>query len=494
MSFGPPPSRFTQSVVAAAEGRKRRTSLVVGVLLALVAALCSGAWALWGSGGEASDAAPASARPSPDAIRETVERTPGTPEGGTVAEYTLKTLKEGEEAPAPGLWATDKIVAKGTANVIRGISVKDAEEEWKIKFRGPLCAVTRHVSVDGRTAVIYSGQGPAKADKKGGTGRDSAAAPCDRVAVFDVDTGRKLWDKKLPGESAAAMSVNITMTQGTVLTATGQVSVGYDMTTGKRLWSDTRPSDCVDVGFAGGRGLLALVQCGDSTDPEFRIQRIAPRSGKSLWTYKVAPGIQGVRIASSKPPVIAVAAGDIQVTTLIALTDRGKQRSTIRLEDDRYVHGCDGTFSSQVELCTGVVVGDRQLYMATKPRDFSPETSRGLPSNEVVAFDLSTGNGVRKFAAKPGRPMFPLRMSGDKVIAYREAANAPSAAVSLDPKSGKEALLLLFGNPEMSEMTALDPPDVVYERGRIFLAATRVERPKGDGPHQLVMRGFESSG
>lgn len=489
MSFGPPPSRFTQSAVAAAEGRKRRTSITVGVVLVLIAALCSGAWALWGTGGEASDSRPASADPPPDAIRETVERTPGTPDGGTVAEYTAKKLKEGEQASALGLWATDEIVAKGTGDVVRGIRAKDSEEAWQIKFRGPVCAVTRHVSVDGRTAVAYSGQRPAKGDK----GQDDATVACDRIAVFDVDTGRKLWDKKLPGESASAMDVNVTMTRGAVVAATGQASVAYDMTSGRRFWADTKPSNCVDVGFAGGRSLLALVRCGDSADPEYRVQKIAPRSGKSLWTYKVAPGIQGVRIASSKPAVIAVAAGDIQATTLIALTDRGRERSTIRLEGDRYVHGCDGTSVSEVELCTGVVVGDRQLYMATRPRDFSPETSWGLPSNEVVAFDLATGNGVRKFDAEPGRPMFPLRMSGDRVIAYREAASAPSAAVSLDPGSGKQTLLLLFGNPEMPEMTALDPPDVVYERGRIFLATTRVERVKGDGPHQLVMRGFESS-
>jgi hypothetical protein len=290
------------------------------------------------------------------------------------------------------------------------------------------------------------------------------------------------------------MSVNVTMTRGTVVAATGEASVAYDMTSGKRFWVDAKPSTCAELGFAGGRDLLALVRCGDSADPEFRIRRIAPRSGEPVWTYKVAPGIQGVKIASSKPPVIAVAAGDVRVTTLIALTEGGKQRSTIRLEGDRYVHDCDETFSSEVELCKGVVVGKRQLYMATKPRDFAPETSRGLPSNEVVAFDLNTGNGVRKFSAKPGRPLFPLRMSGDRVIAYREAGSAPSAAVSLDPDSGKETLLLLFGNPEMPEMAAPEPPDVVYERGRIFFGVIHVQRIKGDEPHQLMMRGFEASG
>ncbi|MFI7322927.1 hypothetical protein [Streptomyces venezuelae] len=43
-------------------------------------------------------------------------------------------------------------------------------------------------------------------------------------------------------------------------------------------------------------------------------------------------------------------------------------------------------------------------------------------------------------------------------------------------------------------MNGLEPPEVVYEHGRIFLAATSVMRSKGDGPQQWVMRGFESSG
>ncbi len=492
MSFGPPPSSFTQSRLTASEGRKKRTSLLVGVLLALVAALCSAGWLLWGPGtdGTASANRPKTAPRAPDAIRETVETPPKTPEGGTAAEHAVE-LKEGETVPAPGLWATDKIVAKGIADVVKGIRIKDSEEAWRIDFPGLICAVTRHVSVDGRTAVAFSGE---RLEKGGRTEEAALAAPCDRVAVFDIDTGRKLWDKKLPGPSGSAMSVNVTMTRGAVVAATGQASVAYDMTSGERLWADTATSDCTDTGFAGGRGLIALVECGDSADPVFRVEKIAPRTGKSLWTYEVARGIKGVHLASSSPPVIAVAAGDVRSTTLITLSDRGRQRGTIRLEGDRYEHGCDETFSGRVEMCTGVVVGRRQLFMATKPRDFSPEASRGQTPNEVVAFDLATGNTVRKFDARPGRPMFPLRMSGGKVIAYREAASSPSAAVSLDPESGKETILLLFGQADVPEMTALEPPDVVYERGRIFLSATGVARAEDDGPRLPLMRGFESSG
>ncbi|UFQ18415.1 hypothetical protein J2N69_27370 [Streptomyces huasconensis] len=102
--------------------------------------------------------------------------------------------------------------------------------------------------------------------------------------------------------------------------------------------------------------------------------------------------------------------------------------------------------------------------------------------------------GIADVVKGPGHPMFPLRMSGGKVIAYREAASSPSAAVSLDPESGEETILLLFGQASVPEVTALEPPDVVYERGRIFLSATGVARAEDDGPRLPLMRGFESSG
>ncbi|MGA4846370.1 PQQ-binding-like beta-propeller repeat protein [Streptomyces sp. G5(2025)] len=211
-------------------------------------------------------------------------------------------------------------MAKGIADVVKGIRLKDSEEGWQLRFPGPVCAVTRHVSVDGRTAIAFPGERP----EKGGKEEAALVAPCDRIAVFDIDTGRKLWDKKLLGPSGSAMSVNVTMTRGAVLATTGQASVAYDMTSGECLWADTASSNCTDMGFAGGRSLIALVQCGDSADPVFRVRKVAPRAGRPVWTYKVADGIKGVHLASSSPPVIAVAAGEVRSTTLITLSDRGK--------------------------------------------------------------------------------------------------------------------------------------------------------------------------
>jgi len=66
--------------------------------------------------------------------------------------------------------------------------------------------------------------------------------------------------------------------------------------------------------------------------------------------------------------------------------------------------------------------------------------------------------------------------------------------VSIDPTSGKEILLLLFGTDGMSPFDYLD---VRYEHGRIFFAATGIDGPvskDGEGESEWLADGFETSG
>ncbi|MFE5262665.1 hypothetical protein [Streptomyces coelicoflavus] len=209
---------------------------------------------------------------------------------------------------------------------------------------------------------------------------------------------------------------------------------------------DSDPSACADEGFAGGPDLLALLSRGDSADPTYSVQKIDPHTGDAEWTYRVARGVQGVYLVSSSPAVIAVAAGDVVVTDLISLDERGKRRATIRLNRDRQVLDCDRTFSAVVESCGAIVVGDERLYLSEE--------------DHIVAHDLAPG-----------------RTAGE---------------------SGDETLLLLFAGG--AEVGALDDPahnDIVYEHGRVFFAARTVVGPYNDGeaggPDQVAV-GIESAG
>lgn len=218
-------------------------------------------------------------------------------------------------------------------------------------------------SVEG-TATVSAAEGAPESGEGGdGSDADPLTRACDRLAVFDVGAGKKLWDTKLPG-AGSSLSVNVTMTDGTVVTAWGEGSAAYELTGGKRPWADTEPSACADEGFAGGEALLALLSCGDSAGPTYRVQKIDPRTGETEWTYRVARGVQGVYLVSSSPAVIAVAAGDVAVTDPISLDEQGKHRATVRLNPDHQVLGCDRTFSAVVESCDAIVVDGKRLYLS----------------------------------------------------------------------------------------------------------------------------------
>jgi hypothetical protein len=464
VNLGPPPSPYTASALNADRRKARRRRITLG---AAVAALVVVAAAVWGLvyGGVPADRRPAAARQEPDDVRRTVETVPKSPAGEKAFVYDEEIHQVGAVYDVPGAWATDRFFAKGLGTSIKGIPVGGTESRrgWKLTFPGPLCALTRHVSVAGWTAVAYSG-------KALGSNAPAVASmlPCDRVAVVDLNAGRKLWEVKLPGENPPS-DVNVTMTDGVVAVAWSGGSAAYDMTTGKRLWADTVPADCVDEGFAGGEALIALVGCGDSARPTFRVERIDPRTGRTGWTYRVPRGIKEVYLVSSSPAVIAVAAGDEVVTDLISLTGEGRYRATVRLNRGHQLIDCDETFSAVVESCPSIVVGERQVYIRT--------------DEDIVAFELATGRSTAKFDSPTGDDMYPLRMSGDQLIAYRAGDGfSPNAIVGLDPVTRREHPLLLFGTGE--EITELGDPahdDILYEHGRAFFAARSVAGPRTKG-------------
>lgn len=479
MNAGPSPSPYTASTLEAERRRRLRRLQVLGAAAGAIVVLAAGIWGL-SSGGEArSDEQPVAVRQAPDDIRETAEKKPESPEGGRSL-YLVEEMKTvGKDVSALGTWATDKAFAKGIGDYIQGFAPgDDSEDLYKLRFPAPLCAVTRHVSVAGWTAVVYPGQKP---DPDADATETAMTLPCDRLTVFDLDTGEKKWDVKLPG-AGTAMSVNVTMTDGTVLVSWGLGSAAYDMTTGKRLWADTTPSACEDTGFAGGKGLIVLQRCGDSGDTEYRVEKVDARTGEPQWTYKVAAGVNTVYLISSEPAVIAVQAGDYTVTDLISLDDRGKARASIQPNRDHQVIDCTETFSGVVESCDTVVVGGKQLYITT--------------DDDIVAYDLGTGKTVFKFDSLPGRPMYPLRMSGGKLIAYRESGDlAPAAVVSLDPATREETpLLLIGGDLDLVEVGDPKEDDIVYEDGRIYFAAQTLYGPnskKEAGEHATVAIGYE---
>ncbi|WP_330259835.1 PQQ-like beta-propeller repeat protein [Streptomyces murinus] len=475
MSFGPPPSAYTQSALAADRSRGRRRRRLLGAIAAAVAlALCVGGGLLWchsaGSGKGRTDAKPA--RQSPDDVRDNrlnTERAPVSPEGQTVVRHD-EDLAKGVTRYSPGVWATDKIVARAVANRITGYKIGTSLDPdntaWTLRLDGSVCAVSRDVTVDGRTAVVVQ----------------PAHGICDQVLMFDVRTGKQLWKQKIPAADFAYVTdTNIALTRGVVAIAWGDGSAAYDMDSGKRLWNTTlATSQCHDMGYAGGPALLALVVCKQSDEKTYRVEKLAPRSGKVLWRYPVSKGIQAVYLPSSDPPVIAVAAGDLTVTDLITLDpDKGELRATISLK--KYEPYCDPEilgYFGVVDKCTGIVVGRDRVFVMSKD-----STELFKPANHITAFDLGKGTAVATFQGREFQSVLPVRMNGDDLILYRGSLDdvQPAAMVDWNPRTGEETPYLLFHLPQGTEKyggKVQDNPEfsfILYRDGHAFFVPYQLE-------------------
>ncbi|MFD7182042.1 PQQ-binding-like beta-propeller repeat protein [Streptomyces sp. NPDC059904] len=494
MSFGPAPSPFTQSLRAAKDRKKQRVKRWLTICGVLIVVTGVGSWFMWGGSPAANDAtsgnASSAARQAPDEVSEADGKTPVTPEARMAVEYNDKKLKPGDSSYLPGSWATAKTFAMAQGSTLTGYRFRQWDPIWSTRLSGAICSTTRHVTVDGRTAVVaQSGRG----------GKANAKSACNLLVVFNVNTGKKMWEVTLPhSDNAYATNMNVTLTRGVAVTAWGSGSAAYDLRQGKKLWETPGREACNDSGFAGGRDLLALQTCGSpDDDTSYRVQKIDRHTGKPEWTYQVSRGVGATYLVSSNPPVIAVAAGADTVTDLIVLDAHGKHRSTMALGVDRYVTDCGGSLFGTVESCHSVIVGSRQVFVAGKASIDALFSDR--PANSITAFDLHSGKPLRKLKSKARRAMYPVQISGDRLLAFRASDDnrAPSAVVSIDPKTGTERPFLLFEMP--SDMAALGEPeslDMSVSNGRVFFAFKEIHAPDKADESGLIpgVVGYESAG
>ncbi|MER6025654.1 PQQ-binding-like beta-propeller repeat protein [Streptomyces sp. NPDC001851] len=478
MSFGPPPSMHTQptqSAPAVDPSRDRRRRRVLGAVAAVVAAVvCLGAGLIWyHSAGQTHGRTGAKAvQQAPDAVRETLEKAPVSPEGEVVVKHNEGGLTGKQQRFAPATWATGKIVARALADRIEAYKTEphpDSDAKaWTLRLGGHVCAVSRDVTADGRTAVVV---------EPGHTDSPQAGA-CDEVVMVDLDTGKKLWQRKTPaGEDASILGTNISLTRGVVAIAWDEGSVAYDMHSSRLLWKTSATSQCHDSAYAGGQALLALVKCGDPGDPTYRVEKLEPRTGRALWRYSVSNGLRSIYLPSADPPVIAVEAGDYRVTDLLTLDPKsGERLATISMNGYDPKCGSDvGAFFDAVDTCYGMVVGRDRVFVMSKDTD---DLTR-KPENQITAFDLRKGTAVGKFVGRLFQQVVPVRMNGDDLIVFRSTMDdvQPAAVVDWNPRTDKETPYLLFRLPEDEhELGDPEQSDILYEQGQVFFARRLLAR------------------
>ncbi|MFF0203582.1 PQQ-binding-like beta-propeller repeat protein [Streptomyces sp. NPDC005017] len=395
------------------------------------------------------------------------EKVPSDPASKVLFQVPMPKVGEDETTVVEGSWLTDTVYAKSGIAEVVGYDLDKGTKKWTVKLPGPVCHASRFVGEGDKVAVVFQPKMPAKNSSEG----------CSQIAAIDLAAGTRLWTKTAQlGDSDIGWD-NVTVSAGTVAVGSTVGGAAFDLASGDPLWSPKPTDTCFDAGYGGGPKLVALRKCGQYGNQTIHVQTLDQKSGKVVSEYKMAQGIEYASVVSTEPLVVAAEVGNssgdsARILDFFSIDNKtGELRNRIAAPDDQYEVDCDGI--SEVEDCSGVVVGNDRLYLPTKEHDGATEYS---DTNEIVAFDLATGKETGQRAdAGDDYALVPLRMDGGNLIAYKTPPyDKGGQIVSIDGGSFKQTKLM--ENPadeKVRDAEARFRPgtaEVLFAAGRLFMA------------------------
>lgn len=250
-------------------------------------------------------------------------------EAKTVLRVDAPELRVGFNARTPGSWATEQSYVLTEDAAISAYSFRPGGKRlWTIPLSGEVCVASPHVTTDGLTAVVFEESRPK---------RPGSRIACNQPAVFDIDSGKKLWQVTLPAVTRFDGTPGMAISGGVVAASWSRRNsrwetrtVAYPITGGKALWSEKRNSrkSSQDMDISGGAGLITGVRTYSTrTDHVGReVQKLDPRTGRPEWTYRIPKGYDSFLVASTQPVVLAVSENDYdqesEVTHLLSPAGR----------------------------------------------------------------------------------------------------------------------------------------------------------------------------
>ncbi|MEU9846131.1 PQQ-binding-like beta-propeller repeat protein [Streptomyces sp. NPDC047985] len=470
-------------------GKKFSTQMqiIVAASVAVVLIVVGGIW--YGSSGGDDDKKEEASRSSGgtggkgDGTGGTVggggkEKAPANPKAKIA--FQMPMPKVTDVTKLDGSWLTDKAYVKTGLNEIVGYDRVKGTKLWSIPLAGQLCAASRHMSADYRTAVVFEESRPTK-DKK--------YPPCNQIGGLDLKTGKLMWSKSVTAETSGDTPVRfaeVTVSGTTVAAGGTEGGAAFDLNTGAERWKPKASADgCLDRGYAGGEALAVVRSCGRYDDPQLVVQALNPTTGAPISSFKMPPGVDYASIVSTKPLVVAADVGDTAgdgsgISDFFSIdASTGKLLTRIAVDGDKYAARCTST---EVESCGKVAVGNNRIYVPTEDHEGTGEYG---DTNEIVSFDLTTGKPTGERADAGDRyTMFPLRMDGGNIIAYKlPPYDKGGQIVSIDGGTFKQTLLM--ENPSDKPIRDVegsftpDYSEMLYEDGRLYLSSTIVSKPHG---------------
>jgi hypothetical protein len=365
----------------------------------------------------------------------------------------------GSGASAPGLWVTDKVAVKPAYKQLFAYNVSDGNPAWDpIEFPGKICAVTPTATSGDRVVVAYQEN-------------TSKNAECDQLQQIDLNTGDKGWSTEVEeGELFdSTISVGLSVTGDTLMVGRSQSGTAYDVNTGKKLFDKkSYGQSCYPAGFAGGARLISVSSCAVTTDKEHdEVQELDPRTGKAKWTRKIPKGWKVEHAYSVDPVVLYLTNEEENTWNISTLKADGSTRSQVD-SDDSFAPDCDGgILTRDLAGCTGVAADANTLYLPTEEKD---------GTNEVVALNLATGKEKWRLKSPAAdAQIVPLKVEGAKLVAYVEPTRDAGGQVVSVPTtgSGPKATKLLQMPASAAEIEgSFYSKAVDYVGGRFYISTT----------------------
>ncbi|MDQ0795898.1 PQQ-binding-like beta-propeller repeat protein [Streptomyces sp. B1I3] len=392
--------------------------------------------------------------------------------------FQLPQPKVTDTTTVDGSWVTDKAYVKTGVYEITGYDLAKGTKLWSIPLKGELCAASRHLSKDFRTAIAFEDGKPSAQDKY---------PSCTQVGALDLATGKLMWSKSVTstaGGDAPVRFNEITLSGTTVAAGGTSGGAAFNLANGAELWkpkADT--NNCYDMGYGGGEALAVIRKCGSYDAPQLTVQSLNPTTGAPLSSYDMPAGVEYASIVSTKPLVVAADVGDTAgdgsgISDFFSIdAATGKLIVRISADADKYAARCGST---EVETCQSLAVGGNRLYLPTEEHEGGGEYG---DTNEIVAFDLTTGKLVGGKADAGDRyTLRPLRMDGTNVIAYKEPPyDKGGQIVSINGSTFEETVLM--ENPDEEAVRDAetsfsgDYAEYIYDKGRLFISEKMLSKP-----------------
>lgn len=297
-----------------------------------------------------------------------------------------------------------------------------------------------------------------------------------------------MWSKPVTAATSGDEPVRfdeVTLSGTTVAAGGTEGGAAFDLNTGAERWKPKVGTDgCYDKGYGGGDALAVVRKCGTYDSPQLVIQALNPTTGAPLSSFKMPPGVDYASIVSTKPLVVAADVGDTAgdgsgISDFFSIdASTGKLLTKIAADGEKYAARCGST---EVETCQQLAVGNNRLYLPTEEHEGTGEYG---DTNEIVSFDLTTGKPTSDKADAGDRyTMFPIRMDGSDIIAYKVPPyDKGGQIVSIDGSTFKQTVLM--ENPgdesvrDAETSFSMDYAEILYSGGRMYISEVMVSKPR----------------